>query len=56
MTELSAYRKALAERREQRIREEEGNATPAKLCKCDPPLTYEEEDGEKRCLCGRAVR
>lgn len=56
MTELSAYRQLLADRREQRIREEEATAPRAKLCECETPWAYH-EDEELRCLgCGREIR
>ena len=30
-------------------------ALKAKKCPCPSPQTYRNEDGERRCLCGRAV-
>lgn len=32
------------------------DARPAKQCECPEPMTYTEEDGERRCMCGRAAR
>ena len=32
-----------------------GALTP-KLCRCDNPQTYLDEDHERRCLCGRKAR
>ena len=29
---------------------------PAKSCRCPSPVTYTEDDGERRCICGRQAR
>lgn len=33
-----------------------GGAKQAKACRCEKPVTYQDEDGERRCLCGRAYK
>lgn len=35
--------------------EEAKDAGQARKCRCENPHTYQDEDGERRCLCGRAV-
>lgn len=37
------------------VRDVPEGAVRAKRCECDPPVTYRNEDGELRCICGRGV-
>jgi hypothetical protein len=48
----ATYRRA--EERERAT--ETSQATTATACRCVDPKTYFDEDGDKRCLCGRAAR
>lgn len=57
--ECESVRKADEYRRKMEIKRERellAQGIPARGCRCDEPMVFTEEDGERRCLrCGRAV-